>query len=344
MAQAERTAHDHIMALTEAMEPQLRYNPSEDFSLWQKKAREKLGELLGGPFAKPKEDLFVINNTKERDGFAFTYFSFQSEEGYIVPACLVRSKDTEGKTPLCLCLQGHSSGMHVSLGEQHYERDAVSLVHSNFAIQAAKNGMTAIVIEQRYMGTRGFPGRPLPACNACTGYDDANQAMSALLIGRTAIGERVWDAMATLDIAEKYFSDLYNKDKIMCIGNSGGGTATYYTACMDERVSLAVPSCGVCEYEDSIMSINHCPCNFVPNVRKYFRMGDLAGLIAPRNLAIVCGDVDDIFPLFGVEKSFSYAKSVYESIGKQDNCRLIVGKGGHRFYPDDAWPVIRQFI
>lgn len=340
------TAHDYLMKLTSEMTPLLRYDLKEDFTVWQKRAREKLTELLGLPLTKPQNDNFVKQETVTKDGITFTHFSFESEEGYTVPCCIVRRADTVGKTPLCICLQGHTSGMHVSLGEVKFEKDTASISNSesDFAIQAVKNGMTAIAIEQRYMGTRGFEGRPLPACNAASGYDDANQAMSAFLLGRTAIGERVWDIMATLDIAEKYLSDLYDKGKVMCTGNSGGGTATYYAACMDERITLSAPCCGVCEYEDSIMSINHCPCNFIPNIRKYFKMGDLGALIAPRKLVMICGDVDPIFPLDGVKKSFELSKRAYSHLGKEENCTLVIGKGGHKYFPSDSWKIVNKMI
>lgn len=339
------TAHDYIMKLTEEMTPELRYDLKEDFSAWQRNARSKLEELLGLPLAKPQDDKFKIEKTDIKNGIEYTHFTFESEEGYTVPACMLRKADTVEKTPLCICLQGHSTGMHISIGECKFEGDAASVAGGrDFAVQAVNNGMTAISIEQRYMGEKGFPGRPTPSCNAASGYDDANQAMSALLLGRTAIGERVWDIMATLDIAEKYFSDLYDKDKVICTGNSGGGTASYYSACMDERITLSAPCCGVCEYEDSIMSINHCPCNFVPNIRKYFAMGDLGALIAPRKLVMICGNVDPIFPLNGVKKSFELAKRTYLHLGKEENCTLVIGDGGHRYYPKDSWPVVNKMV
>ena len=73
-------------------------------------------------------------------------------------------------------------------------------------------------------------------------------------------------------------------------------------------------------------------------------MGDLAGLIAPRYLVIVCGKDDKIFPLHGVQKSYETAKALYQAAGAPDNCKLVVGNEGHRFYADDAWPVMHAFI
>ena len=69
-------------------------------------------------------------------------------------------------------------------------------------------------------------------------------------------------------------------------------------------------------------------------------MGDLVGLIAPRYLVIVCGKDDKIFPLDGVQKTFEIVKDLYKAAGVPDNCKLIVGNEGHRFYADDAWPVM----
>ena len=128
------------------------------------------------------------------------------------------------------------------------------------------------------------------------------------------------------------------------MGNSGGGTTTFYAACYDKRIRLAMPSCAVCTYDDSIMAMYHCPCNFVPNIRKYFDMGDLGGLIVPRPMVVVCGKDDPIFPLHGVKKSFDVIKKAYKKMGKEDLCRLVIGDGGHQFFPEDAWPVAKKLL
>ena len=92
------------------------------------------------------------------------------------------------------------------------------------------------------------------------------------------------------------------------------------------------------------MAMNHCPCNFIPGIRKYFDMGDLGGLIAPRPFVMVCGVEDPIFPLEGVQESFAVMKAAYTSQGKEELCRLVIGNGGHQFYPDDAWPIAKMLL
>ena len=86
----------------------------------------------------------------------------------------------------------------------------------------------------------------------------------------------------------------------------------------------------------------HCMCNHIPGIRKYFEMGDLAGLIAPRRLVIAAGKEDEIFPIDGVEKAFETAKSYYEKLGAADKCTLVIGEGGHLNYADLIWDELKK--
>ena len=335
------TSQDYVLELTKKLTPAYRYDGKEDLTAWQNKSAEKLNELLGLPLVAPADDKFSQEAPYEKDGLTYIPFTFQSEDGYFVPCCLVKKTELTEKAPLVICLQGHSSGMHISLGEPIFENDAKTIAGGrDFAVRAANEGCVAVAIENRYMGKMGLGDSPMPACVGGA----KNAAMAALLIGRTAIGERVWDVMRTIDAVLKYFKDMVDENRIVCLGNSGGGTATFYASCLDKRIALSVPSCAVCTYEDSIMPINHCPCNFIPGIRKYFDMGDLAGLIAPRNLIMVCGKEDNIFPLPGVQKSIETAKNVFRAFGKEEDCHLVIGNSGHQFYPDDAWPIMRTYL
>ena len=105
-----------------------------------------------------------------------------------------------------------------------------------------------------------------------------------------------------------------------------------------------MPSCAVCTYKHSIAAMEHCVCNFIPNIANYFDMGDLAGMIAPRKLVVVNGKSDNIFPDEGVRESYEIIKKMYEAAGVPDNCALVTGNGGHRFYADDSWPVAKALM
>lgn len=331
-------SHKYIKNLATNHTPSMRYDGKEEFSAWQKKARAKLEELLGLPFIKC-DDQFAVTARSECDAYTRIDFEFQSEEGYFVPCNLLIPAGETRVRAAVICLQGHSTGKHISIGVEKFAKDADSIAGGrDFAVRAVKEGYCAIAMDQRYMGETGQSEKGTPSCLS------DNEAMASLLMGRCAIGERVWDIMRLIDVIENHLTDYIDADKIICMGNSGGGTATFYASCMDERISLSMPSCSVCTYEASIMAMYHCPCNFVPGIRKYFDMGDLGGLIAARPLVVVCGKEDPIFPLSGVEESFELIKMAYQQLGKEELCRLVKGDGGHRFYPDDAWPVVHQLF
>ena len=316
----------HTLEEIKKIEPCMRYRGG-DFAEWQKKSRMKLAELLGLPFVHC-EDLFTVVFDEPRKTHREIRFTFQSEAGYFVPCHLLIPNGADEPLPVVICLQGHSTGMHISLGQPKFKGDAetISGGDRDFAVGALRKGFCALTVEQRGMGECG--GTPEgPDCHVHT--------MANLLIGRTTIGERVWDISRAIDMLEQHFSKEVDRDNIICLGNSGGGTTTFYAACMDERIRTAIPSCCYASYDDSIAAMFHCTCNFIPQIRKYFDMGDLGGLIAPRTLILVSGEKDTIFPIDSAQACFAVTKSLYGHTNGA--CRHVIGPEGHRFYYDLAW-------
>jgi dipeptidyl aminopeptidase/acylaminoacyl peptidase len=128
------------------------------------------------------------------------------------------------------------------------------------------------------------------------------------------------------------------------MGNSGGGTISLFSAALLDRIAFAVPSCYFCTFRESVMSIYHCPDNFIPGLLKIAEMADILGLFAPKPVIIVAGEEDDIFPIQGTRRAFSDLQEIYAAAGAKNRCHLVVGSGGHRFYAEDAWPIILREI
>ena len=330
------------LQIIEEIKPALRYEGKQAFADWQAEARAKLRELLGMQNIRKNEDL-CFNLEYEKDCGEYTEYRFtiESEVGYGFPSVLRVPKGVKAPMPLVICLQGHSTGFHISLGQPIFERDVASISGGDrdFCVRAIKEGYAALAVEQRNFGVCGGKMDEKDA-----GPDCHVSSMSAIINGRTTIGERAHDISCVIDAMLEHFGEVFDHDKIVLMGNSGGGTATFYTACLDERIALAMPSCAVCTYKHSIAAMKHCVCNFIPNIANYFDMGDLGGLIAPRKLVVVNGKNDPIFPAPGVEESFDIIKSMYSAAGVPDNCALVTGDGGHRFYADPAWPVVHKMM
>ena len=324
-----RAAKDFAKELVRNETPRMRWNGTEDPVRRQTESREKLASLLGMDRFEPCPLNVQVEFERQWSGHTETRFTFESEAGWTVPCHML----TPNGTPkgVMICLQGHSTGMHNSLNRRLYDGDEdAQSGDRGFAVQAADRGYIAVALEQRAFGECG--GTPRPDCY--------HAAMMSLMVGRTLLGQRIWDVKRAIETLKTHFG--FACLPYYCMGNSGGGTATVYAAALLEELAGAMPSCSVCTWEKSIANTVHCACNYVPGIARYFDMGDIAALIAPRPYVQVNGKDDEIFLLDGAKDAFNGAKRVYEALGAADKCRLVVGGGGHRFYAADAWPVFEE--
>ena len=330
-----KSAYEFNIELMKKVKPSMSYK-GENFLQWQKEARQKLIELTGLDRFEKTEPLLEIEYEQKIENATEIRFTFASEEGYRVPCHLLLPDGIE-KPPVIVCLQGHSSGMHISLGRPKYpgDEDDIKGGDRDFCIRAVKEGYAAIAMEQRNFGECGTkPG----------GTDCTYSKLIASLFGRTTIAERIWDLQRLIDVLETDFTDKVDVTKVCLMGNSGGGTATAYAAALEDRIVLAAPSCAMCTYRDSIGAMPHCACNFVPHIAEYFDMGDLLAMSYPKYYVQINGATDSIFPIAGAKEVFEKRKAAYDDMGKGDNCVHVIGPEGHRFYADLSWPIIHKFV
>ncbi len=318
--------------------PLLAFDPSADYDKWKIQVQETFWELLGD--APEQTDLnVVVEWEKESADFTERRIIFDTEPEASVPCHLLLPKSGKAPYPVVICLQGHSTGMHISLGRPVYTGDEATISGGDrdFALQIIKEGYAALVLEQRGFGERKCNERISKSSTTCE-----HPSMVASLLGRTMVRERAWDVSRAIDMLETI--PEIDKTHIALMGNSGGGTATYYTAAIEPRIKVAMPSCAVCAFDHSIGIMRHCDCNYIPRMIKYFDMGEIACMIAPRPLIVVAGAKDTGFLLEGTQKVFSVIEEIYKKEGAPDNCKLIVGPEGHRFYADLSWPVFRKMF
>ena len=313
--------------------PSYRYVPGTDFAAWQTAAREKLASLLGvDEFVKCEEN-FVLDSETTLGGYKEYAFSIQSESDYRFSATLRVPMGITGKLPIAICLFGHSEDLSAALDGEN-DRDLCR--------QALNRGYCALAVEQRDFDNC-FSIKDVPVDEAytrttwCACY---RSSMRAAMLGRTTIGERVWDVMRAIDAVLSHF-DVVDEGKIYVIGNSGNGTTAYYAAAIDERIAGAVASSGVATWESSIATFSHCACNYVPLIANYFDMGDIGGLVAPRRLVLMGATGDRWYPVDGLKECAVNAAEAYSAAGADDEFKLIIKDGERRFYADDAWEALK---
>ena len=203
---------------------------------------------------------------------------------------------------------------------------------------AVEEGYIAIAPTTRAFGeTRTETAKRDNRTNSCR-----EELVHSMLVGRTPIGERVWDMSRLIDWA---IANLpVDAERIAITGNSGGGTVSLFAAACETRIAVAVPSCYFCTFEGSIGTIHHCDCNYVPGLMRLGEMYDVAGLIAPRPFCAIAGRDDGIFPIAHVELAYERLKAIYAVAGVPERCELFIGEGGHRYYKAGAWPFVRRYF
>ncbi|MDD4871210.1 MAG: alpha/beta hydrolase family protein [Kiritimatiellae bacterium] len=303
------------------LKPELAFTEGSDVKKWQAILRAKLRELIAVPLDWDHKVEAQITHIGETDDYTHDEVTFSAEPGCNIVAYLVKPKKAKSPYPVMLCLQGHNKdGIKTSMNPE-------AKGGRNFALWAIRYGWAAIALEQRGYGKRAGSGCQI-------------EAMKALMVGKHIVGERAFDVMRTIDFIETQ-KDL-DPHRIGSMGNSSGGTTTFYAACLDPRIRLAVVSCSFCTFEQSWMERTHCPCGYIPGILKFADMPDLAGLIAPQHLLIVAGRDDTLAKLSGVQEGFTRVQTIFKAADCLNNVKLIVGEGGHDFYPAQAWPEINK--
>lgn len=307
---------------------------------WQTELRRQLRDLVG-EFPAERPPLNVRHLWQRRHPLGtIGKIVFTSEPYVDVPAYVCLPHQPIQPLTFMICLQGHSTGMHLSIAVD--QQDEITPVEvegdRDFALGCMSRGIAALAIEQRSFGERAEKHQQM--VNQFNGCHDA--AMHALMLGRTLLGERVYDVDRAIDYLLTRGDVAPNRIGVM--GNSGGGTISLFSAALLPRISFAMPSCYFCTFRDSIMSIYHCGDNYIPGLLKYAEMADILGLFAPKPVVIVAGEEDFIFPIQATRQAFEDLQSIYAAAGAANRCHLIVGQGGHRFYAQEAWPVMLQEI
>lgn len=317
---------------TDEIRPSLAFDSDRDFVAWQSELRGRLCDIMAIPSTWNRTIQPIIRHESATDIYTMDRVEFEAEPGQIVPGYLLRPKVGQPPFPVMICLQGHSPGMHISIGRGKTKQE-IALIQGgrDIAIQAVRHGWTALAIEQRAFGERTIEG---VSCG--------DVALRELLKGRPLTGQRVFDVVRAVDFIATQ-PDL-DAARIGCMGNSAGGTISFYAACVDDRIRLAVVSCSFGTFESTWLYKRHCACGYLPGLLKVADMPDLAGLIAPRHLILVAGKKDGIARFDGVEQGFQMAKRAFATAEYADRVVLLAAEGGHQFYPDLAWPVIQKTL
>ena len=314
----------------------LRANTAEELRHWQGELRAEVVSLLGlaGRPPPPPPDAQQLA-ARDCGDYVEELHALEVGEAAKLPVYLLRPKTKPPWKPV-LVFHGHDPSVQYVLGnypDAQTKREQVAL-DNNYAQALARQGYLVCAPEQRGFGTRLSDQHTTKSCR--------HLAFSYLLEGRTLLGERCRDGQQAIDW-------LLARDDVVpgalgATGNSGGGTTTLWLAAIEERITVAVPSCYFCSFKASILDIVHCECNYVPGILELAEMGELAALLAPRPMRVIAGERDPIFPIAAVREQYQTAERAWALAGAAERLSLAVHPGEHAYHHASSHDWFRRWL
>ncbi len=276
----------------------------------------KMKQMLGIPDLAEKPPLnATITGTEQSDGFIVEKLHYQSLPGLYVTGNLYLPKDLPNgkKLPAILYVCGHGRVKidGVNMGNKtHYQHHGAWF---------ARNGYACLTIDTIQLGE-------------IEGYHHGTYSGKMpwwMSKGYTPAGVEAWNSMRGID----YLVSRPEIDpaRIGMTGRSGGGSYSWWTSVIDDRINVSVPVAGITSLRDHVIHgcvEGHCDCMFAVNTARW-DFGDVAALVAPRKLLISNTDNDSIFPLNGVVHTYNKARRIYGLLGVPTNIGLHITEGPH---------------
>ena len=289
----------------------------EDWLQERPKRIAKLKQMLGIPQHDEKPPLkATVTGKIESEGFVVEKVHYQSLPGLYVTGNLYLPKDLPKgkKLPAILYVCGHGRVKvdGVSMGNKtHYQHHGAWF---------ARNGYACLTIDTIQLGE-------IEGYHHGTYYGNMLWWMSK---GYTPAGVEAWNSMRGID----YLVSRPEVDpgRIGMTGRSGGGSYSWWTSAIDERIKVSVPVAGITSLRDHVVHgcvEGHCDCMYAINTTRW-DYADVAALVAPRKLLISNTDNDPIFPLSGVVDVYTKARRIYELLGVPKNIGLHITEGPHK--------------
>lgn len=279
---------------------------------WEARRQELREQLLvaNGLWPLPEKTPLnpVVHGKVERDGYTVEKVFFASTPGHYVSGNLYRPTNATGKLPGVLFAHGHwKDGRLHDAGEKAAAESVKSggepdLARGRFFMQAipvtlARRGF--VVFQYDMVGVGDSTALPHAA-----GFGTASDELRLI----SAMGLQTWNSLRAVD----FLLSLPDVDpkRIGMTGASGGGTQTFITAALDDRLAAAFPAVMV-----STAMQGGCVCENCSLLRVNTGNVEIAALFAPKPQAFSCAN--DWTKEF-LTKGLPELKQLYKLYGAED--------------------------
>lgn len=303
------------------------------FIEWKKKLHEVIYDSLSVPSKLVSENRDVEFHGKvKKNGIEFSKISLDALKGLRVPAILCIPENNDAPPPLVICCPGHGQSKEHLCGLKR------SKSKEYFGYELAKRGVVTISLDWIGLGEREKrKNKLLP-----TFLNEGLWSNWVRFIGIEMMALRVKEVQTIINYAIDNLR--IDASRIGIMGHSGGGTLALFSSIMDKRIKVCCISGYFGTWQDSILAMYHCGCNYLQSLGKEMELYDLYASLAPRPLGITIGKADKIYPFKGTQKAIPIIRNVYDDLNSSNRLMIDVQNGGHRFYGEKLYPFMLRHL
>ena len=292
--------------------------------------RGKIRESFG-PFPEKTPLNARVTKVVERDAYKIENVLFESRPGFLVTANLYIPKGRNFPLPGVVASCGHS------------DNGKAIETYQSFCQGLARLGYVVLIFDPIGQGERmQYVDANLKPQHG-TGTGEHNYAgIQQVLVDERFWMWRAWDGIRALDyLLSRKEVDMRH---LGVTGNSGGGTMTTWLCGVEDRWTMAAPSCFVTEFRRNMENelgadMEQCP-------PRALSLGldheDFLAALAPKPVIILAKE-KDYFDARGNEAAYHRLKGLYRLLGAEDNIAYFVGPTYHGYSQENREAMYRWF-
>lgn len=314
----------------ESLKAKAKLKTKADADAYVRSVQQKIRTSFG-PFPEKTPLKPRVTGVVERDTYKIEKVIFESRPEFLVTANLYVPKGRRFPLPGVVGTCGHSAN------------GKAAEAYQSFAQGLARLGYVVLIYDPIGQGERlQYPDENLESRIGVGVREHLYAGNQQFLVCEFFGSWRAWDGVRALDYL--LTREEVDPKHLGVTGNSGGGTMTTWLCGVEQRWTMAAPSCFVTTFRRNME--NELPADTEQCPPQALALGldhdDFIAATAPKPV-ILLGKERDYFDARGLEESYTRLRRLYKLLGEEKNIGLFIGPTYHGYSKENREAMYRWF-